>query len=607
MGDVNINMLNLNRSSSHLQDIFETYNLCQIVSEPTRKNNLLDILAISKAELVISSVSHIDMHELSDHQMIYCDLKIKCSKPSPKFVTYRNYKCFNSCAFTEDLEGIDWRDLYLNDDIDKKLEIFNTKVLNLFDVHAPIVTRRVSKPKAPWYTYCVRQLIHERGKLLTKYKKSRSESDWQKYQEMRNFVTEVVRREKEGYVNYIHAKKDTRLLWKTLEQLNVHNSTGNQLPQHLKDVNNINSHFINSIDQMFCKISPETEEFYLTHRLPGNPNSFNFDLVSEHMVIQAIHSMRSNATGIDGVSLQMLKQCCPAVVRHLVHVFNTCIKLNYFPVAWKIAAVIPLPKVRDPRTFNDIRSISLLCVISKVFEKILYAQINDYLIVREIYPLIQSGFRKDHSTSTALVNILDDLLKSCDEGRLSALVLLDFSKAFDLVDHRLLCAKLKYLNFSQAARALLETYLFDRKQYVLYENNKSDTLSLKKGVPQGSILGPLLFLLYIFDVSEAAKGCKIQQYADDTQLYISYDKSEITIAQEKLQNCIDDIVKYSADHGLKLNSSKTQVIFFGSQHNNPDLQLRVAVNGSSIEASREVKIWDFGWIVTYDLKSMLNV
>nr|CAI5851439.1 unnamed protein product [Callosobruchus analis] len=186
--------------------------------------------------------------------MIYCDLKIKCSKPSPKFVTYRNYKYFNSRAFTEDLEGIDWRDLYLNDDIDKKLEIFNTKVLNLFDVHAPIVTRRVSKPKAPWYTYCVRQLIHERGKLLTKYKKSRSESDWQKYQEMRNFVTEVVRREKEGYVNYIHAKKDTRLLWKTLEQLNVHNSTGNQLPQHLKDVNNINSHFINSIDQMFCKI-----------------------------------------------------------------------------------------------------------------------------------------------------------------------------------------------------------------------------------------------------------------------------------------------------------------------------------------------------------------
>nr|CAI5839913.1 unnamed protein product [Callosobruchus analis] len=102
---------------------------------------------------------------------------------------------------------------------------------------------------------------------------------------MGNFVTEVVRREKEGYVNYsyVHAKKDTRFLWKTLEQLNVHNSTGNQLPQHLKDVNNINSHFINSIDQMFCKISPETEEFYLTHRLPGNPNSFNFDLVSEHM------------------------------------------------------------------------------------------------------------------------------------------------------------------------------------------------------------------------------------------------------------------------------------------------------------------------------------
>nr|CAI5831878.1 unnamed protein product [Callosobruchus analis] len=188
MGDVN--MLNLNRNSSHLQDIFETYNLCQIVSEPTRKNNLLDILAISKAELVISSVSHIDMHELSDHQMIYCDLKIKRSKPSPNFVTYRN--------------------------IDKKLEIFSTKVLNLFDVHAPIVTRRVYKPKAPWYTYCLKQLIHERGKLLIKYKKSRSESDWLKYQEMRNFVTEAVRREKEGYVNYINAKKDTRLLWKTL-------------------------------------------------------------------------------------------------------------------------------------------------------------------------------------------------------------------------------------------------------------------------------------------------------------------------------------------------------------------------------------------------------
>nr|CAI5827423.1 unnamed protein product [Callosobruchus analis] len=146
MGDVNINMRNLNRNSSHLLDIFETYNLCQIVSEPMRKNNLLDILAISNAELVISSVSYIDLHELSDHQMIYCDLKIKCSKPSPK-----------------------------------------------------------------------------------------SESYWQKYQEMRNFVTEAVRREKEGYVNYIHAKKDTRLLWKTLEQLIVHNITGNQLPALLAE------------------------------------------------------------------------------------------------------------------------------------------------------------------------------------------------------------------------------------------------------------------------------------------------------------------------------------------------------------------------------------
>lgn len=600
MGDINVNLCCQNSSSSKFLDILDTYNLTQLVMEPTRKNSLLDVIVVSNAELVASDVEHIDMHEISDHQLIYCDLNIPYNKPAPSYKTFRDFKNFNIDLFQSDLSSIDWHEFYSAEDIENKVTYLNSRILQLFDTHAPRLTRKVTKPKAEWFTYTIKLMVRERNKLLSKYKQSKRECDWQEYRKMRNFVTGALRQEKQAYLRHVQQQNDTKKLWNTLENLNVYKRKSNELPDHLKDVDAINKYFVKIVEEISGEISQDTEDYYRRHRISGNPNSFYFSKITEDAVLNAIFSIKSNATGSDGINLQMLKLCCPSILPHLTHLFNYCIENKSFPKLWKTAIVVPLPKVMNPKTLKDVRPISLLPVMSKVFEKNLSTQIIDYLVARKIYPAMQSGYRKAHGTGSAMANVLDDILKAYDEGKTSALVLLDFSKAFDLVNHRLLCAKLKFLNLSDCCRDLIESYLQDRDQYVSVEGVESSKMTLNRGVPQGSILGPLLFVIYTCDLGLVLQECKGHQYADDTQIYISYTKEHKTKAQEMLQTSLDNIAKYSVEHGLKLNGSKTKILFFGPHRNENNALLRVTVNDEAIEITKMVK--NLGLYLDNDLR-----
>ena len=240
---------------------------------------------------------------------------------------------------------------------------------------------------------------------------------------------------------------------------------------------------------------------------------------------------------------------------------------------------------------QDLRPISLLSVPSKILEKIVHIQIVNYLNLHKILPLHQSGFRKSHSTTTALLNLCDNIIRALDKGRAVVSVSLDYSKAFDTIDHGLLCAKLFFYGFDENAVAFFKSYLCNRRQSVSVNNFVSPTQLISSGIPQGSILGPLLFIIYTADIFNQINHSHLQSYADDTQLLYDFNPSDAAIANTLLNDDLDSICRYSKEHNLKINPSKSVALLFSSKNRRDFLktQLFPVIDGENIKFSNCAK------------------
>lgn len=201
--------------------------------------------------------------------------------------------------------------------------------------------------------------------------------------------------------------------------------------------------------------------------------------------------------------------------------------------------------------------------MSKVLEKVMSNQIKNYLEKYNVLPVCQSGFRLNHSCETTLLNITDDIISATDNEQFTVLVLLDFTKAFDTIDHDLLLAILKYIGFHRDALKLMSDYLVGRTQAVILDSEMANPLLIKCGVPQGSILGPLLFSIYTSVFTTHISYCKYHFYADDTQLYISFDRDNVEIARRQLNKDIQQLVSIAKRHSLNINPAKSQAMLFG--------------------------------------------
>jgi hypothetical protein len=213
----------------------------------------------------------------------------------------------------------------------------------------------------------------------------------------------------------------------------------------------------------------------------------------------------------------------------------------------------------------DFRPVSILNVLSKALEKVVHNQLYDFVTVNNILNPCQSGFRKHCSTKTALLKVSDDVRKAIDDRKITLLVLLDMSKAFDCVEHSLLISKLRALGFSESVLNWFINYLSDRFQRVVFSGSKKSYWGkIKFGVPQGSVLGPLLFLLYINDLSVILKSCSYHIYADDIQLYLHFDARDIVEAVKLCNSDTENVIEFLLGHNLKVNIKKTQPIIIGT-------------------------------------------
>ena len=248
----------------------------------------------------------------------------------------------------------------------------------------------------------------------------------------------------------------------------------------------------------------------------------------------------------------------------------------------------PIPKNNTPINPEDYRPINILPVLGKVFEKIIHKQITNYLTQYGLLDKFQSGFKPNHSTTTALLKVTNDIYLAKDRGQMTILALLDLSKAFDCVDRDILLAKLRSMKFSENTLAWMQSFLSDRKQSVSVGNNVSNWRSTEAGVPQGSVLSPLLFSIYLCDLSEQLKHCRYHLYADDMQLYIHTKPNDIQETIEKLNEDLTNIQQWTEIHSLKVNPLKSQAIIIGSEKAHTKLK---AINTPPIKFQDTEIVW----------------
>nr|CAH7740149.1 unnamed protein product [Callosobruchus chinensis] len=258
MGDLNVDLMTHNSKSEQLEDMFRSFNLSQLVAKPTRVTNttasLLDIICVTNVDLSVGAVTHIDMHEATDHQLVCVELKTTIPKVAAKYKTFRDFSSFDFDMFDSDMRILNWQQIFYSQDIDAKVNILSNNILNLFDKHAPYKRVKVSKPKAPWLTQNLREAIKCRDKALIKFKRSRDPEDWEAYRLLRNQVTANVRTEKCSYLNSVSHEGHRKKTWNALKTLNVYsNKDSNSIPSSLGDPEEINAFFIESVIRSFRK------------------------------------------------------------------------------------------------------------------------------------------------------------------------------------------------------------------------------------------------------------------------------------------------------------------------------------------------------------------
>ena len=287
---------------------------------------------------------------------------------------------------------------------------------------------------------------------------------------------------------------------------------------------------------------------------------FRFSTIEDKNTADIIRSLKTKSScGDDGLSVKLLKSIETEICSSVTLIINQSIITGIFPDRLKIAKVIPILKTGDDTMIENYRPISILPAISKILEKNMFNQLYNYFNTNKLFSKSQYGFRENHSTQYAALELIDRIISSMDTGEIPFNIYIDLSKAFDTLDHSILVKKLDYCGVKDTALDLCRDYLENRKQYVQIDTYKSDTTTITTGVPQGSILGPLLFIIYLNDISKFSTLFNTITYADDTTLMGNLSKFKSNGERDLSGNINYELTKLSdwlKVNRLSLNAKK---------------------------------------------------
>lgn len=581
MGDVNVNYLD-KKSNIEFKAILNLHGLKQLITAPTRitkdTRTLIDIIATTNYQNVKCSCTI--PSGIADHEMVECIRKANHSKYEPKTITVRDYRNYDPDSACNDLNPKDWKYFYSLKDVNSAWNVFYDYLINTINVHAPKISRRIKGKACPWMTPEIKGLMAERDRSFRKSRKTKKEADISMYKNLRNRVNILVRKAISIYNKNLltENKNDPSKFWSVIKSIydvkgkseivdRTFTVDGVETSDKRSIANGFGTYF-SKIVGLLKNISFPLVNLTWTYRTrpPRRTNAtFKFKYVSKVEVESYLKSIKRNkATGLDDLPAGFLKDTAKIISSPLSHLINMSLESGLVPTPWKAAKVNPVFKSGSKNDFGNYRPISILPIVSKIIEKAVHKQLTAFLEENKLLSKNQFGFRSKRSTELATTLLLDDIRKSVDSGHVVGAVFVDFTKAFDTLSHAEFQSKLAAYGVQDNELSWFSDYLFNRKQSVVYGGQNSNSQSVTSGVPQESLLGPLLFLLYLNDVGDNIIHSNIIHYADDTVLY--YAGKDLYEIESKLSTDFSALCNWCADNELLINmkKNKTEVMMFGT-------------------------------------------
>ena len=378
-------------------------------------------------------------------------------------------------------------------------------------------------------------------------------------------------------------------LWKSLKKILPGKSKDNvTMLQDEHGTHTESADIANSFNRFFSSIGAKlASEFpkglQIVNPYPSFTHVFKFESIHPSAILKQLQTLQCNkATGLDNIDARMLKDAAEVICSPLTHIMNQSLRTGIIPFSWKKAKVTPIFKGDSPISPNNYRPISVLPVCMKLFERAIQRQLVAYLKKHSVLCEQQSGFRERHSTHTATSEVTDFILSNMDKGLKTGAVYLDLKKAFDSVDSETLLFKLQCLGIKDIEQTWFKNYVNNRQQCVAHNANNSDDLFVNCGVPQGSILGPTLFVLFINDLSTVVQTAKIVLYADDTVLL--YAAESVEEIQHHLKTDLTAASDWFKNNKLHLNIAKCKWTLFGTKNKLQKTPVcDITIDGSALE------------------------
>ncbi len=603
-GDFNLDLLQhtTNNTIGNFLNMFYNNNMYPLIDRPTR-------ITPTTATLIDNIFTNVLTHKinsgifvtgLTDHFPIY-----QITKSFPiKFTLHKNMskRLVNPSRirnFYNHMSLVDWSFVTAIDSCEPAYDAFIKKFMSLYNIYFPIRsfnTRSRRTPRKPWITKALLTSIARKEKLYRKYVGHPTESNKTAYHNYRNRLTATLRVSKKNfYAEKLEScKQNAKQTWNILNSILGRQSKSNPVmfninnnsvldPQVIAD--HFNSYFVNLGPNLASKIQTADVSFNeFLKNIISPVDSLFLSPTDDDEVTKLCMSLKSSASsGHDDIKPEIVKTVSALIASPLAHIFNLSLASGIVPNQLKIARVVPIFKSGDRHNSSNYRPISVLPVFSKILERLIHKRLYSFISHFDMLDDSQFGFRSKRSSFMAIMHAYDKIVSSLDNKNHMLGIFLDLSKAFDTINHDILLSKLSHYGVRGSAFEWFRNYLTNRYQFVSFNGSKSVRSNISCGVPQGSILGPLLFIIYLNDIVSSSSFFSFFMYADDTNLLASHKNFHDLIKTANAE--LDRISTWLKANKLSLNIDKTNYILFKNKHNThvsyPEVSL-IKIDGTFI-------------------------
>lgn len=602
VGDINIDILEENDNCKEYLNILYECGFISTINEPTRLNSCIDHIFLKShisMDMVIPLILRTD---ITDHFTIVLQIInnkiVQAPKDSniKKFIDYKKLKL--------KISNIDWQNVYSLEDPNEAVNEFVKVIIDNTNQCTNIkkCSRKNSKI-TPWLTNALLNSINKKNSMFKSLKKNPNNQQLkEEYKAYRNRLTSLINKTKQHYYKQEieNNSTNTKYLWKMLADLSEPKCKDNEIDTIINENNDLIFDKQNIADEFNKRFAEMGRK--LAEKLPQNvkintndnrlPNTMVLTLVEEHEVADAIGDLKDKkSTGIDGLQTEILKSLSGHIVQPLKYIINKCFEKGIWPEAFKRSVVVPIYKKGDPTVVTNYRPISLITNLSKVFERILQRNLTSFIQKYDLISARQYGFKPKTSTEDALLALTEKINSALERGRPCLCLFIDLAKAFDTVSHDMLLGALYDMGIRGNCFHILKSYLRNRTQVVKLNNILSKSEEVDYGVPQGTILGPILFNIYINNLFSINTTGEIFGYADDTAVFYEADTwQELKLLVENDMKQIKDWFDHKL---LTINLQKTHFIPFSCNKANLPLFKKIVVKTQgkvfNIESVQEIK------------------